>query len=148
MTNFLDELVAIGRRMAYNAGTILVDAAKQMGNGDDLVKPVTQLYDTAFHGFMEYVEAVSRPQAQETVTSDDVVISADSSDRQLTLASPLTRIGSVEKISDDCVVIDPPVLPAGAEIFRLVVRKSGYPSGAYACEVRAADMTIPVNVLL
>lgn len=152
--NFFEDLMAIGRRAGFNAATVIADAAKRIGSGQfnssSWVKAATQLYDIGFLSFMEIAESAGNTQLEQESTVTEVLqVAAAESERQLALASPLLRLGSVEDIvPDECVTFDPSVLPAGAGEFCIVVTPNPCPSGLYTGRVSVGNLVIPLNILL
>jgi hypothetical protein len=146
---FIDSLIAAGRRAGYNTGLVLANAAKQIGTDRSAwVKAATQLYDIAFLTFMEITDSATQLERQQHA-EEIIQIPAAGHDRLLELHEPLRRLGSrTDTVPENCVSMTPRVLPAGTTTFRLLVEPGSYPSGLYRSRVSHGDGVVPVSILL
>lgn len=147
--DFIDGLIAAGRRAGYNAGLVLANAAKQIGTDRSAwVKAATQLYDIAFLAFMEIADSTTQLELEQHA-EETIHIPAAGHDRRPKLQEPLRRLGSsTDIVSEDCISLTPRVLPAGASTLRLLVKPGDYPSGLYEGRVSLGNGVIRVSILL
>jgi hypothetical protein len=147
--DFIDVLIAAGRRAGYNTGMVLANAAKRIGTDQYAwVKAATQIYDIAFLAFMEIADSTRQLELQQHAETT-IHIPAAGHDRLLKLQEPLRRLGSrTDTVSEDCASLTPRVLPAGTTTFRLLVKPGSYPSGLYEGRVSHGDGVIQVSILL
>lgn len=158
---FLEEWAAIAKRMVHNAGVVASEATELLEAGtftqSAWSKYWIQMFDIAFMSTMEMAEAVMADpvkRAPATVTSDAISVDVDMmSDRVLSIASPLTRLGTADTIPARQIRFDNPagcdadgnptgLLPAGSAYFRVAVDIQELPSGLYAGMIQLASVNL------
>jgi hypothetical protein len=131
---FIEQYADIARRVVADSGAVAFVAANEIEKGtygaDDWTKSATQLSNIAYGGSLRIAQLVgtcgTTQTAPDTITRTvRLAVPNSRFEGKVEIKESFTRIGKRDRIPDEWVTFDPPVLKRFDSTFKVVVRREG-----------------------